>query len=41
MLASPVIAAEVSKDTIRPSVCAANPTAKICLKGSFERSQAK
>jgi hypothetical protein len=41
MLASPVIAAEVSKDTVRPPVCASNPTAKICLQGSFERSQQK
>ena len=39
MLAAPVIAAEVTNETVRPAVCASNPTAKICLKGSFERSQ--
>lgn len=38
MLASPVFAADV-KETVRPAVCASNPTAKICLQGSFERSQ--
>lgn len=41
MLASPVFAAEVTKETVRPAVCASNPTAKICLQGSFERSQQK
>ncbi|GBF89709.1 hypothetical protein Rsub_02879 [Raphidocelis subcapitata] len=39
LLAAPVIAAEVNDDTVRPAVCAANPTAKICLRGSFARSQ--
>jgi hypothetical protein len=39
MLAAPVIAADDA--TVRPAVCASNPTAKICLKGSFERSQQK
>jgi hypothetical protein len=38
MLASPVMAADV-KDTVRPAVCASNPTAKICLQGSLERSK--
>lgn len=36
MLAAPVMA---SDDSVRPAVCASNPTAKICLKGSFERSK--
>ncbi|KIY96799.1 hypothetical protein MNEG_11163 [Monoraphidium neglectum] len=37
MLASPVMAADV-KETVRPAVCAANPTAKICLQGSASRN---
>ncbi|KAI8476780.1 MAG: hypothetical protein J3K34DRAFT_400425 [Monoraphidium minutum] len=38
MLASPVMAADV-KETVRPAVCAGNPTAKICLQGSYDRSK--
>ncbi|KAF8070871.1 Alpha-latrocrustotoxin-a [Scenedesmus sp. PABB004] len=36
LLASPVMAAE--KADVKSVVCASNPTAKICLKGSFQKT---
>ena len=35
LLASPVFAAE--KADVKATICASNPTAKICLKNSFSK----
>jgi hypothetical protein len=39
MLAAPAFAKEEVTDKVRNAVCSANPTAKMCLRGSFARSQ--